>query len=105
MEGLGLDPEKDFDAIYTATLAEGPMMILEGRAAALWGAGNRWPRCSTRRAGRAGLVARGDGVKPSVVFDRVADRYDETRGGEERLYLKALPTRFRKICCSGSGAE
>jgi uncharacterized protein len=43
MEGLGLDPEKDFEAIYTATLAEGPLMILEGRAAALWGAGNRWP--------------------------------------------------------------
>src|SRR5688500_4709129 len=43
MEGLGLDPEKDFEAIYIATLAEGPMMILEGRAAALWGAGDRWP--------------------------------------------------------------
>jgi uncharacterized protein len=43
MEGLGLDPEKDFDAIYTEALVEGPVMILEGRAAALWGAGNRWP--------------------------------------------------------------
>jgi TRAP transporter TAXI family solute receptor len=43
MEGLGLDPEKDFDAIYTTSLVEGPAMILEGRAAALWGAGNRWP--------------------------------------------------------------
>lgn len=43
MEGLGLDPEKDFDAIYTETLVEGPEMILEGRASALWGAGNRWP--------------------------------------------------------------
>lgn len=43
MEGLGLDPEKDFEAIYTANLVEGPDMILEGRASALWGAGNRWP--------------------------------------------------------------
>lgn len=43
MEGLGLDPEKDFEAIYTENLFEGPVMILEGRAAALWGAGNRWP--------------------------------------------------------------
>jgi hypothetical protein len=43
MEGLGLDPEKDFDAIYTETLVEGPVMILEGLASALWGAGNRWP--------------------------------------------------------------
>ncbi len=43
MEGLGLDPEKDFEAIYTENLIEGPIMILEGRASALWGAGNRWP--------------------------------------------------------------
>lgn len=43
MEGLGLDPDKDFEAIYTDSLVEGPEMILEGRASALWGAGNRWP--------------------------------------------------------------
>jgi uncharacterized protein len=43
MEGLGLDPEKDFEAIYTENLVDGPVLILEGRASALWGAGNRWP--------------------------------------------------------------
>ena len=43
MEGMGLDADKDFDAIYIESLVEGPVMILEGRAAALWGAGNRWP--------------------------------------------------------------
>jgi TRAP transporter TAXI family solute receptor len=43
MEGIGLDPEKDFEAIYTENLIDGPVMILEGRASALWGAGNRWP--------------------------------------------------------------
>jgi uncharacterized protein len=43
LEALGLDPEKDFEAIYTERLIDGPTMILEGRAAALWGAGNRWP--------------------------------------------------------------
>ena len=43
MEGLGLDPDKDFEAVYTTSLVEGPAMILEGRASALWGAGNRWP--------------------------------------------------------------
>jgi TRAP transporter TAXI family solute receptor len=43
MEALGLDPDKDFEAIYTERLTEGPILILEGRAAALWGAGNRWP--------------------------------------------------------------
>ena len=35
MEGLGLDPEKDFEAIYTEQLVDGPAMILEGRASAL----------------------------------------------------------------------
>jgi uncharacterized protein len=43
MQGLGLDADKDFEAIYTERLVEGPDMILEGRASALWGAGNRWP--------------------------------------------------------------
>ena len=43
MQGLGLDPEKDFEAIYTDRLIDGPELILDGRASALWGAGNRWP--------------------------------------------------------------
>jgi TRAP transporter TAXI family solute receptor len=43
MGALDLDPDKDFEAIYTERLTEGPAMILEGRASALWGAGNRWP--------------------------------------------------------------
>lgn len=43
MEALDLDPEKDFEAIYTEDMIEGPAMIIEGRASALWGAGNRWP--------------------------------------------------------------
>jgi uncharacterized protein len=43
MEGLDLDPEKDFEAIYTESMKDGPTLILEGRAAALWGSGNRWP--------------------------------------------------------------
>jgi TRAP transporter TAXI family solute receptor len=43
MEGMGLDPDKDFEAIYTTRLTDGPAMVLEGRASALWGAGNRWP--------------------------------------------------------------
>ncbi len=43
MDGLGLDIDSDFQAIYTDSLAEGPPMVIDGRAAALWGAGNRWP--------------------------------------------------------------
>ena len=43
VDGLGLDPEKDFEAIYIDRLADGPAMVLDGSAAALWGAGYRWP--------------------------------------------------------------
>jgi TRAP transporter TAXI family solute receptor len=43
VEALGYDPDKDFEAVYIERLTDGPAMILEGRASALWGAGNRWP--------------------------------------------------------------
>lgn len=43
IDGLGLDIEKDFEPVYTTKLAEGPELLLAGRAAALWGAGSRWP--------------------------------------------------------------
>lgn len=40
---LGLDPDKDFEAIYTDRMTDGPAMLMDGRASALWGSGNRWP--------------------------------------------------------------
>jgi TRAP transporter TAXI family solute receptor len=43
MDGLGLDMDKDFEPIYIDRLADGPPMVIEGRAAALWGGGLRWP--------------------------------------------------------------
>ncbi len=43
LEGLGLDPDKDFESIYVDRMTDGPTMVLEGAASALWGAGNRWP--------------------------------------------------------------
>ena len=43
MDGLGLDPEKDFEAVYIEKLSDGPEMVLDGTAAALWGGGYRWP--------------------------------------------------------------
>ncbi len=43
MDGLGLNIDEDFQAIYTDQLSEGPQMVIDGQAAALWGIGNRWP--------------------------------------------------------------
>ena len=43
MSGLGLDLDKDFQAIYPNRLTDGPGMVIDGTAAALWGGGLRWP--------------------------------------------------------------
>ena len=56
MDGLGLNIETDFQPIYTEKLTDGPEMVLDGRAAALWGGGVRWPGfvkvTSSTRGGR-----------------------------------------------------
>jgi len=41
--GLDLDPERDFEAIYTDNLLEAPELVIDGRCSALWGSGLRWP--------------------------------------------------------------
>jgi TRAP transporter TAXI family solute receptor len=43
MDGLGLDMDKDFEPIYIERFADGPAMVIDGSAAALWGGGLRWP--------------------------------------------------------------
>ena len=43
MDGLGLDPDKDFEAVYIEKLREGPELVIGGGASALWGSGYRWP--------------------------------------------------------------
>lgn len=43
LDGLGLDRDKDFDAVYLDRAGDGPAMALSGEAAALWGGGRGWP--------------------------------------------------------------
>jgi TRAP transporter TAXI family solute receptor len=43
LDGVGLDQDKDFQAIYLDKAGDGPTMVLDGRAAALWGGGVGWP--------------------------------------------------------------
>ena len=43
LDGLGLDQDKDFQAIYLERAGDGPAMVLDGRASALWGGGAGWP--------------------------------------------------------------
>ncbi|WP_407156123.1 TAXI family TRAP transporter solute-binding subunit [Bradyrhizobium sp. STM 3557] len=43
LDGLGLKQDEDFKAIYLDRAGDGPAMVQDGRAAALWGAGIGWP--------------------------------------------------------------
>jgi TRAP transporter TAXI family solute receptor len=43
LAGLGLDRDRDFQAIFLDQAGDGPTMVMDGRAAALWGAGVGWP--------------------------------------------------------------
>ena len=43
LDGLGLDQDRDFQAIYLDRAGDGPEMVLDGRAEALWGGGIGWP--------------------------------------------------------------
>lgn len=56
MAGLGLDIDRDFNAILLDKAGDGPAMVLDGRVAALWGGGAGWP-------GFAGVAKGGHGIR------------------------------------------
>jgi uncharacterized protein len=43
LDGLGLKQDEDFQSVYLDRAGDGPAMLLDGRVAALWGAGIGWP--------------------------------------------------------------
>ena len=43
LDGLGLSPDEDFQPIILDKAAQGPQLVLQGKAEALWGAGIGWP--------------------------------------------------------------
>src|SRR5947199_7865288 len=47
LDGLGLKQDEDFQSVYLDRAGDGPAMVLDGRAAALWGAGIGWPGFKT----------------------------------------------------------
>ncbi len=59
-DGLGLDRDKDFIPHYLEKAGDGPLMVADGRVAALWGGGIGWPGFTavTKAGGRfIGLTA------------------------------------------------
>src|ERR1700755_1640865 len=47
LDGLGLKQDEDFKSVYLDHAGDGPAIVLDGRAAALWGAGIGWPGFTT----------------------------------------------------------
>ena len=62
LEPLGLDRDRDFQAIYLERAGDGPAMVQDGRAAALWGGGIGWPGFATmaKAPGGARFIAPSD---------------------------------------------
>jgi TRAP transporter TAXI family solute receptor len=54
LDGLGLDPDRDFQAVYLDRAGDGPAMVMDGRVAALWGGGIGWPGFKAVAEGPAG---------------------------------------------------
>jgi TRAP transporter TAXI family solute receptor len=54
LDGLGLDQQRDFQPILLDRAGDGPAMVLDGRAAALWGGGSGWPGFSAVAASPGG---------------------------------------------------
>jgi TRAP transporter TAXI family solute receptor len=54
LDGLGLKQDEDFQSVYLDRAGDGPAMVLDGRVAALWGAGIGWPGFATMAASPAG---------------------------------------------------
>jgi TRAP transporter TAXI family solute receptor len=57
LDGLGLKQDEDFQSIYLDRAGDGPAMVLDGRAAALWGAGIGWPGFKTMSESGARFIA------------------------------------------------
>lgn len=43
LRGSGIDPERDIEPVLLDRAGDGALMVVDGRAAALWGAGTGWP--------------------------------------------------------------
>jgi hypothetical protein len=54
LDGLGLDRDRDFTAIFLDRAGDGPEMVMSGKAAALWGGGAGWPGFVAVAKGPAG---------------------------------------------------
>ncbi|GEP08704.1 TAXI family TRAP transporter solute-binding subunit [Methylobacterium gnaphalii] len=72
LKGSGIDPEHDITPILLDRAGDGPTMVIEGKAAALWGGSVGWPGFKTMAAAPGG--ARFFGPAPEAVASILALR-------------------------------
>jgi len=64
LDGLSLDRDRDFQAIFLDRAGDGPEMVISGKAAALWGGGAGWPGfMAVARAGARFIVPDEAGIR------------------------------------------
>lgn len=66
LDGLGYGQDRDFEAILLDKAGDGPAMVIDGRAAALWGGGIGWPgftAVAKNPAGARFIVPDADGIR------------------------------------------
>jgi hypothetical protein len=66
LEGLELDMNRDFHAVFLDQAGDGPKMVMDGRVAALWGGGTGWPGFAAVAGGPAGarfIVPDAEGIR------------------------------------------
>jgi TRAP transporter TAXI family solute receptor len=66
LDGLGLDRDREFQAVLLDQAGDGPRMVMDGRVAALWGGGTGWPGFTAVARGPAGarfIVPDADGIR------------------------------------------
>lgn len=79
LDGMGLDRDRDFDAVFLDRAGDGPQMVMSGEAAALWGGGTGWP----------GFMAMAKG--PAGARFIVPEAADIARIRAKHAFLKPLP--------------
>jgi len=92
--GIGIDIDRDTDAIYVEQAAQSPRLVLDGAAVGLWGAGEGWPGFETLAKGPDGARFIGPTTEQ---IPRIVARYPllkpmEVAAGTYPGIERALPT-------------
>ena len=97
LDGIGLKQDEDFKSIYLDRAGDGPAMVQDGRAAALWGAGIGWPGFATMAAAPGGARF----IAPDAERDRENPRQahlsQAADGARQQLSEPARGDRFDRL--------